>query len=57
MILRVTEGSLAPVACVEEQECERIDDCVMAQVWQKINTAVCEVVDSITLADLKNRNI
>ena len=47
MILRLTEGSLAPVACVEEENtCEKI------LVWQKMNEAINDVVDHMTLQDL-----
>lgn len=54
MILRVTEGSLAPVECVEEgmAECERMNECATILIWQKINEAVNNVVDNITLEDL-----
>lgn len=54
MILRTTEGSLAPVDCVdgENGECDRMAGCVTIMVWKKINDAVNEVVDNITLADL-----
>lgn len=54
MILRLTEGSLAPVSCLEDSEngCERQTDCVTWILWGKINEAVSNVVDSITLADL-----
>lgn len=54
MILRTTEGSLAPVSCVEDSEnaCERREKCVTAIVWNKINEAVNAVVDGITLQDL-----
>ncbi|MBQ8190015.1 MAG: RrF2 family transcriptional regulator [Lachnospiraceae bacterium] len=54
MILRLTEGSLAPVACVEEDEtdCERQGDCVTYLLWRKINDAINGVVDTITLKDL-----
>ncbi len=54
MILRVTEGSLAPVACIEDDEivCDRADACVTSIVWKRINDAVNEVVDGITLQDL-----
>ena len=49
MILRVTEGSLAPVECVEEgmAECERMNECATVLIWQKINEAVNNVVDNI----------
>ncbi len=54
MILRLTEGSLAPVACVEEDaaDCERQKGCVTYLLWKKINEAVSGVVDTVTLKDL-----
>ena len=52
-ILRLTEGSLAPVACVEEEgSCEREGDSVTVEVWKRLNQAISDVVDHITLADL-----
>ncbi|MBR1692987.1 MAG: Rrf2 family transcriptional regulator [Lachnospiraceae bacterium] len=54
MILRLTEGNLAPVSCVGEDstECERKPECVTVYVWEKLNDAINDVVDNITLADL-----
>ena len=54
MILRTTEGDLAPVSCVGNGavECDRADSCVTVKIWQRINDAVDNVVDNITLADL-----
>lgn len=54
MILRLTEGDLAPVSCVGEEnsECDRRDACVTVRIWERINDAVNNVVDNITLADL-----
>ena len=54
MILRLTEGDLAPVSCVgtDGMECERRQECVTVRVWERINDAVTEVVDGITLADM-----
>jgi Rrf2 family protein len=54
MILRLTEGSLAPVACLEGDfnPCKRKEKCTTLYVWNKIYSAVNEIVDSITLADL-----
>ncbi len=53
MILRQTEGSLAPVACVDEDSpCERIETCATTEVWRRLNRAINEVVDNITLQDL-----
>ncbi len=56
MILRLTEGSLAPVACLEgENECERCDTCETLSVWQELEQAINSVVDGVTIADLLER--
>ena len=53
-ILRLLEGNLAPVACVDDTKdaCTRADECVTTEVWREIKDAVNKVVDNITLADL-----
>lgn len=58
MILRLTEGSLAPVACLEGNApvCERCDTCETLEVWKELNAAINQVVDGITIADLKKRH-
>lgn len=54
MILRLIEGSLAPVACMDDDpnQCVRCGKCATLGVWEKINKAVSDVVDNVTLADL-----
>ncbi len=54
MILRLTEGSMAPVACLEEgaPECERCDTCETLEVWKELYTAINQVIDGVTIADL-----
>ena len=56
MILRLTEGSLAPVSCLdaEPNTCPRADQCVTLTVWEKLYDAINNVVDNITLEDLAN---
>ncbi len=53
-ILRLTEGSLAPISCVEEgnSDCRRRGDCAMLPVWQGLNRVINEYLDSITLQDI-----
>ena len=52
-ILRLTEGSLAPVACLDADEpCGRSSTCVTLDVWRQLNDAINQVVDHVTLADL-----
>lgn len=57
MILRLTEGSMAPVSCLEEgaDVCERCDTCETLQVWKDVYVAVNQVIDGVTLADLLER--
>lgn len=57
MILRLTEGSMAPVACLEENapECERCERCETLDVWKEIYAAVNQVIDNVTLADLMEK--
>lgn len=54
MILRTIEGSLAPVACLDDDpiECTRSNTCATLEVWKQLNDAINQVVDNITLADL-----
>lgn len=54
MILRLTEGSLAPVPCLDDEinSCKRQDVCVTLHLWQMLNAAISDVVDKVTLADL-----
>lgn len=54
MILRLTEGSLSPVACLDDEtnECERCDTCETVVVWKQLNDAINGVVDHVTVADL-----
>lgn len=53
-ILRLTEGSLAPIACVspEHTECTRMECCPTHPVWQELNNLINNYLDSVTLADL-----
>lgn len=53
-ILRLTEGNLAPVACLEcgAQPCEKRDECKTLPMWRELHGIICEYLDSVTLADL-----
>ncbi|MGI6577122.1 MAG: RrF2 family transcriptional regulator [Eubacteriales bacterium] len=54
MILRLIEGDLVPVSCMESDpiDCEKADYCASLEVWNRIYDAVSNVVDNITLLDL-----
>ena len=53
-ILRLTEGGLAPVACLEcnTEKCERADKCPTLPMWKDFYTTVNDYFDKITLDDL-----
>ncbi len=53
-ILRLTEGSLAPVACLEQEPnlCERQESCATLPVWQGLYRVINDYLDNITLQDI-----
>ncbi|MSS62392.1 RrF2 family transcriptional regulator [Velocimicrobium porci] len=53
-ILRITEGSIAPVACLEDEpnQCERKEFCMTLPFWQGLYNVINDYVDSVTLEDL-----
>lgn len=53
-ILRLTEGTLAPVACSEpgSEQCLQSADCAILPVWQGLYKVINEYLDSITLQDI-----
>lgn len=55
-VLRLTEGSLAPVACLDcgQEGCERADSCPTLPMWEKLDGMVDEFFNGITIADLVN---
>jgi len=50
-ILRITEGKLCPVACMEDEtnQCERHRSCKTLPVWQGLENVVNAYIDGITL--------
>lgn len=57
-ILRATEGSLAPVSCLEYDinDCPRAENCTTLFIWEGLYKVVNEYLDSITLKDLLENN-
>ncbi|QGG46711.1 RrF2 family transcriptional regulator [Heliorestis convoluta] len=54
-IIRVLEGPVAPVECVNDESsdrCIRAEQCVSKMVWAKVKNSIEQVIDSITLADM-----
>lgn len=53
-ILRLTEGTLAPVACLEgkENNCSRKENCKTLPMWEKLNTLICTYLDGVSIEEL-----
>lgn len=53
-ILRITEGSLAPVVCLDSDVnvCERIGYCKTLPMWTGLNKVITDYLNSVTLQDL-----
>ena len=56
-ILKATEGSLAPVACLEEgaEHCPRAEHCVTLPMWRELYQLVDDYFESITLDKLTHQ--
>ena len=57
-VLRATEGSLAPVACLDYDvnDCPRANYCATLFVWEGLEKAVSSYLDSISLQDILDRS-
>lgn len=53
-ILRLMEGSLAPVACLgtDSVPCDRASECRTLALWSGLNDVINRYLDQYTLADL-----
>lgn len=54
MILRLTEGNMSPVSCLEDNDnqCEMAEKCVTLPLWEMLDDAIKGVIDKVTLQDL-----
>jgi DNA-binding IscR family transcriptional regulator len=57
-ILRITEGSLTPVACLETHPnlCKRNSFCITLPIWQGLDKVISEYLDGITLQDILDKS-
>ena len=55
-VFHCLEGTVTTAECVENEDCcERSADCAARQVWIKVQQAIENVLESITLQDLVDR--
>ena len=57
-ILRITEGGLSPIACLEDDpnRCERSGFCMTLPVWQGLDQAITQYLDGITLQSILDQS-
>ena len=53
-ILRLTEGTLAPVSCLEgdKNTCERCADCKTLPMWEALNRLISSYLDGVSIEEL-----
>jgi len=57
-VLKLTEGTLAPVACLDDKskDCSHSVECKTLPMWEKLNTLIDDYLEGITIADLADRS-
>lgn len=57
-ILRLTEGSLTPVSCLETptNQCKRAPHCQTLEMWEGFNKLINDYFDDITIGDLVKKS-
>jgi Rrf2 family iron-sulfur cluster assembly transcriptional regulator len=53
-VLKLTEGRLAPVSCLDNKEitCNRADHCITLPMWQKLDKIIDDYLEGVTIEDL-----
>lgn len=52
-VVRALEPRLSPMECVSDHpECVKVDHCRTRSVWQRVQVAITQVLDSMTLAEV-----
>lgn len=56
-ILRLTEGSLSPIPCLDQNpnQCQRSVECITLPVWQGLKDVIANYLDNITLQDILDK--
>ena len=56
-ILKLTEGDIAPVACLEDNAvvCDRMEDCRTLPVWKGLNERINEYLESVKISELMKK--
>lgn len=53
-VLKLTEGSLSPVSCLDNKEntCSRAGNCMTLPMWKKLDDLIDNYLESVSIEDL-----
>ena len=55
-VMLALEGSLAPLACVDDPDaCTKSGGCVQREVWERVRDATLDILNSVSIADLAEK--
>ena len=56
-ILKITEGSIVPVSCLEGRvnQCDRCEECETLYVWEGLSKVISTYLEGITLKDIADK--
>ena len=54
-VVAVLEGSLAPVPCLDDDDCSLLAVCAQREVWREIEQATQRILNQTTIAELARR--
>ncbi len=54
-VIVALEGSLSPIACLDNGECPKPGACAQREVWEQVRRATHDILNSVTIDDLAAR--
>ena len=51
-VIEALEGSLSPIACLDNGECTKPGVCAQREVWEQVRRATQEILNRVTIEDL-----
>ncbi|MGD9895027.1 MAG: Rrf2 family transcriptional regulator, partial [Dehalococcoidia bacterium] len=54
-VIEALEGSLSPIACLDDASCTKPGVCAQRDVWEEVRRATYMILSSVTIADLAEK--
>jgi len=54
-VVLALEGSVSPIACLDEPDGCPKEACVQREVWERVRDAAMDVLDAVTIGDLAEK--